>query len=1393
MLNIIKLEDRLLFDASLPSAIAMATGDAVAQSNEASAGTEANQTSESHESAIDTNDSTPAQAEFRSDEKSGTAVLVISSEVENGQALKEMAEAGVRTLIYDANSSLEKLYSQIQNTLEGTQADSIAFATHGQSGLFHLTQDTFVSADTLTHNAELASFWSKIGALLNEGGRVDLLGCNIAQNDYGLLESLEALTNAEVAASTDATQANNWTLEAGDIDAAFYFQANELHDWAGTLASFYVLNANDSGAGSLRQAIIDANATPGADVIDFSGLDVSSPQVINLASSLPLLTESVIIDATDAANYMFATQMVTLTNAPGDTLTVAADEVTIKGLNIINGNRDGIQVQSGFTNTVIESNVIGIDLNGDVASNADNGIRLSGSANTRIGSLIDPIEGRNIISGNLANGIRQDGGASDIVIVGNYIGVDSSGTLDRGNQEIGIWVGGATNPVIGGSRADGHGNLVSGNGRDGILVSSSVNAQVQGNIVGLNSTETAAIPNQRSGISISSDGAMVGGLDPQHGNVSSGNIGNGFNISGNGNRVLNNFAGTNFLTFIDPILGTTNDTIIAFGNGNIGISINRAGNFIGVDSDGNLAGNVASGNTSGIVISGSNAKENTVQANRIGVWLTGQPSDLGNQTGIRLQIRSNDNLIGGDNNLNQGNVIGGNIAGISVSGNSEREKIQGNYIGTNALNEILGNTDGISSSGPDTIIGGLTTGTNSAAGEVFYGNIISGNTEAGIKTGGNSHSISGNHIGVSKDGTFALPNQDGIVIGGQGAFVGGDIRTGAANVISGNLENGIRFTNNNAENNFIQGNIIGLTADGLSPLGNGDYGILQFKNNSTGEINTIGGDRTQGLGNIISGNQMGGIATTSVPGSNLGLVILGNIIGLDINGNLAIPNNGFGVQIISATGVIGGTGQGEGNIISGNAGNGIEISDTRVESVTILGNIIGLASDGVTERGNQGDGISILNARNVNVDIGDGTAAGRNVISANSGAGITADEGVVAINNNYIGTSSDGSAPKGNGQEGIILGEDLTPSTIEDNVISANGSSGLLVQNSENTIQGNYIGSSSSGFGDLGNAGDGILIDQASLNLIEDNTISSNSSAGIKVSGASAIGNKILNNSIFDNVAGGIVLLSGNNDLQTPEINEVIYDEAATTIDFSGIVYGPLGANMLLQFFANSTSNPTEGQAQTFLGQTSILSTGATNFSYTLIGDLPQNTTSNTIIATNQDTGDTSEISIPIQPTIIPAAEPENPDDPNQFSNQQSIRRIEMRSESLATIPFWSKRFSGFNGNGFISPYGMNQLTSFGSYLGYGSLLAQTNETLTIAFRADDSTLSNRNRDLGYSPEVQPVNYINRTYGMATKNAETQKAIESMSSAGSDVFLDSYKKPLAFTDELYQLITSWDF
>ena len=118
-----------------------------------------------------------------------------------------------------------------------------------------------------------------------------------------------------------------------------------------------------------------------------------------------------------------------------------------------------------------------------------------------------------------------------------------------------------------------------------------------------------------------------------------------------------------------------------------------------------------------------------------------------------------------------------------------------------------------------------------------------------------------------------------------------------------------------------------------------------------------------------------------------GNLVTGNFFGTDVNGTAAGPGNGNGVVIDStaSNNTIGGTGAGAGNVISGNSGDGIDISG---DGNFVQGNKIGTDVVGSSSLGNQVAGVRILGS--FNTIGGTGSGAG-NVISGSKDEGIFVD------------------------------------------------------------------------------------------------------------------------------------------------------------------------------------------------------------------------------------------------------------------------------------------------------------------------------------------------------------------------------------------------------------------
>ncbi|KGM41169.1 hypothetical protein JY96_16965 [Aquabacterium sp. NJ1] len=316
--------------------------------------------------------------------------------------------------------------------------------------------------------------------------------------------------------------------------------------------------------------------------------------------------------------------------------------------------------------------------------------------------------------------------------------------------------------------------------------------------------------------------------------------------------------------------------------------------------------------------------------------------------------------------------------GVYIESNANNVTVVGNYIGSfyadgSNAGTGKGNANlGVYVFGGNAVIGGTTAADR---------NVISGNGTAydvWLDTGSNGTVVQGNYIGLDATGTsiFSSNKTDyGIVIQGSASNVTiGGTAAGAGNVISGHNLQGIYESSTGSVT--IQGNYIGTNAAGTADLGNARYGIYL---DDTGTA-VIGGT-TAGAGNVISGNDYGGIFA-----ANNSITVQGNIIGLNATGTATLGNTGPGIYLnTSAASTIGGGSAAARNVISGNSTYGIDVESSPSAGHVIQGNYIGVASDGTTLIGNGSTGVYI-NAHYVKV--GGKNAGEGNIIAGNGGAGI---------------------------------------------------------------------------------------------------------------------------------------------------------------------------------------------------------------------------------------------------------------------------------------------------------------------------------------------------------------------------------------------------------------------
>ena len=600
---------------------------------------------------------------------------------------------------------------------------------------------------------------------------------------------------------------------------------------------------------------------------------------------------------------------------------------------------------------------------------------------------------------------------------------------------------------------------------------------------------------------------------------------------------------------------------------------------------------------SGDGVRASNAADLSVRCNYVGVAPDGSAGTGGN-VGVALDGTTSDALVGGLT-AGEGNVLSNHSYGVLTHDGTTGTMIRGNFIGTDPTGTLSrANTQ---------------HGINNWMGTVTWAditkNLISGNTASGIATN-NDDSVSGasgdvviagNYIGTNRTGTAALANGSNGISFGNGSITGVTIGgTSAAdrNVISANTGAGINVSTNSDVT--ILGNYIGANAAGSAALHN-TIGI------------SFDGGSNHNVGNgAASGRNIIGASNTTIFVSDTpisDLTISGNYLGVASDGATDISDSiseiAFEETLITNVTI-------SDNVIAGSTGEGVNGSFDTINGLTITGNTIGLNAAGTSAVANGTHGISLsgIGGPYANITIGGTSASDRNVISGNTGSGISLSAiDNVSILGNYVGLAADGSAAISNSQQGItissstniIIGDGTTSSS---NYVSGNSDDGIrLLSNSSGTIRGNVIGLTISN-GALGNGQRGLYIASGSTAEISDNTIAHNSSDGIRVNSDLGTGSvAILSNSTYSNGGIGIELElntgfdgvtandsgdgdSGPNDLLNyPVINDILADGTTSVIYDVNLDVPTNTDGYRIEFFSNSAADSSgHGEGETYLG-----------------------------------------------------------------------------------------------------------------------------------------------------------------------------------------------------------------
>lgn len=780
--------------------------------------------------------------------------------------------------------------------------------------------------------------------------------------------------------------------------------------------------------------------------------------------------------------------------------------------NVLSGNEFGGAIFSNSTDgDVFQGNYVGVERDGVTPfPNGNSGLYISTDPYTgdpifvsdlKIGGS-GPGEG-NVISGNDDDGIVISdiisfGSEPEILVQGNLIGTDVTGTVAIPNGVIGILIDRDAQHVQVGGDGAGEGNLISGNEVDGIRIARDAGARnisVVGNSIGTNLAKSAFIPNGGSGVSIFEGGvgATIGGPLAGEGNTIAGNTLHGVRIKGGnlfvtnhnavrGNSIYSN-AGRGIaledsanddmtppaITLLGPVRGTAvpNSTIDLYADSEdegrfyLGAgATDGAGNF-SVTAD--LSGLAVNRLTATATNAAGSTSEFSEPFEIVPPSIDEQPVSVVVVEGEAFAL---------DTAASGSAPLAYQWQFLPVDG-GEFEDVADDASFTGALTNTLSNSNTrLTDEGSYQCV--VSNAVDTVTTIVVTVEVIPANTDTAVVSGltdvSDANTNSPAHLIVD-------PGADG-VISLREAIIAANNRSGADTI-----------TFNVAGTITLQG--------GLPSLNDAD-----------------GGTTIEGAGDIV------------LDGANLG----GSIVGL---------------QLSSAENVLSGL------TIINFPGHGVGISGVTATGNSVVGCLIG--TNGTAIRANGGHGIEIANLAAANI-IGGVDAASRNIISGNERSGVyVAGAPDNVITGNYIGLSTSGLAAVANDEAGVTLIDGATGTSLggdadgEGNVISANNDSGVVISGAGtagNTVSGNIIGLAANGTGQLGNVDQGIaLFDGASGNIIggtaveAGNVISGNAGAAVLVDGAATVENTIRFNEITGNFGTGIDLSNdGNLQLAAPVI-----------------------------------------------------------------------------------------------------------------------------------------------------------------------------------------------------------------------------------------------------------------
>jgi hypothetical protein len=367
----------------------------------------------------------------------------------------------------------------------------------------------------------------------------------------------------------------------------------------------------------------------------------------------------------------------------------------------------------------------------------------------------------------------------------------------------------------------------------------------------------------------------------------------------------------------------------------------------------------------------ADATNNTIAGCWCGLDATGTNRAPNAAQGILIAGGASRNVIGGTTAAAR-NVLSGNAqyGFFLTDANTTGNTILGNYIGTDFSGSLaVSNATGgafLGNGARSNLVGGATAAAR---------NVFSGNHGFGLWLGGagpRHNTVRGNFFGLNAAGSAAVPN----TFAGMHLIDGAVENLVAANVFSGNANEGLRVSGADTTGNVVQGNFCGTSPDGTAAIPNGFGGLIVM----SGAWGNLIGGLTPAARNVCSGNGTVGLAVGDGAHGN---VVQGNFCGTDASGNGALGNGFAGAYLTGAhDNFFGGTVPGAGNLLSGNGTYGLFVAGPDTLGNLIQGNFIGTRADGSNALANGWIGVVFYSAASDNV-LGlapDGSGAG-NIIA----------------------------------------------------------------------------------------------------------------------------------------------------------------------------------------------------------------------------------------------------------------------------------------------------------------------------------------------------------------------------------------------------------------------------